>query len=282
MNAQGPALNGKPTVLTRNYSSSVCDDDTPTLYQEALHALQRERVPFLVGGAFALARYTGIERFTKDLDVFVMERDCDHALRALAGIGCRTERTFHHWLAKGIREDGLIDVIYGSGNGVAVVDEDWFTYAQDDHIFDVEVKVCPPEELVWSKAFVVERERYDGADVLHVLRGLGPDLNWTRLIARFGDHWRVLLSYVVLYGFVYPTERHRVPRWVHEDLIGRFAADLDDDFSRGKACLGTLLSRQQYLPDIDREGFGDGRLIEGVMTPTEIAAWTSAIDEDTH
>jgi hypothetical protein len=40
------------------------------------------------------------------------------------------------------------------------------------------------------------------------------------------------------------------------------------------------VSRQQYLPDIDREGFGDGRLVEGVMTPTEIAAWTAAIDEE--
>jgi hypothetical protein len=280
MNAQGPALNGKPVVLTRNYSSNVCDDDTPLLYPEALHALQRARVPFLIGGAYALARYTGIERFTKDLDIFVMERDCGRALEVLADLGCRTERTFHHWLAKGIRDDGLIDVIYGSGNGVAVVDEDWFTYAQAERICDVDVTICPPEELLWSKAFVVERERYDGADVLHVIRGLGPDLNWARLIARFGEHWRVLLSHLVLYGFVYPSERHRIPRWVNDELIARFSADLDDDLSRGKACLGTLLSRQQYLPDIDREGFGDGRLIEGVMTPSEIAAWTSAIDED--
>jgi hypothetical protein len=279
MNAQGHVLNGKSTVLTRNYSSSVCDDDTPPLYREALDALRREQVPFLVGGAYALARYTGIERFTKDLDIFLMERDCARALDVLATLGCRTERTFHHWLAKGLREDGLIDVIYGSGNGVAVVDEGWFTHAQDDRVCDVDVQICPPEELVWSKAFVLERERYDGADVLHVMRGLGPELSWTRLIARFGDRWRVLLSHVVLYGFVYPSERHRIPRWVHEELMARYAADLDDDLSRGKACLGTLLSRQQYLPDIDREGFGDGRLIEGVMTPSEIAAWTAAIDE---
>lgn len=280
MNAQGHPLNGKSTSLTRNYSSSVCDDDTPSLYQEALSALQRERVPFLVGGAYALARYTGIERFTKDLDIFLIERDCERALEVLAGLGCRTERTFHHWLAKGIRADGLIDVIYGSGNGVAVVDEDWFTYAPEERICDVDVRICPAEELLWSKAFVLERERYDGADVLHVMRGVGPDLNWTRLIARFGDHWRVLFSHVVLYGFVYPSERHRIPRWVTEELGRRFASDPDDDLSRGKACLGTLLSRQQYLPDIDREGFGDGRLIEGVMTPTEIAAWTAAIDEE--
>jgi hypothetical protein len=30
--------------------------------------------------------------------------------------------------------------------------------------YDVPVIFCPPEEMIWSKAFVMERERYDGAD----------------------------------------------------------------------------------------------------------------------
>jgi hypothetical protein len=280
MNAQGSAHNGHSPDLTRNYSSSVCDDDTPRLYREALIALTEARVPFLVGGAYALARYTGIERFTKDLDIFVAERDCRRTLRVLDGLGCHTELTFRHWLGKAVRGDGLIDIIYGSGNGVAMVDEDWFTYAQTDRVCDLQVLICPPEELVWSKAFVMERERFDGADVLHVFRCMGPRLNWPRLIARFGDHWRVLLSHIVTYGFVYPSERHQIPRWVGQALGARLAAEWDDDPSKGKACFGSLLSRQQYLRDIDREGFADGRLVAGVMTPSEIAAWTAAIDKE--
>lgn len=279
VNADPRPVNGSPTVVTRNYSSSVCDDDTPLLYREALASLQAGRVPFLVGGAYALSRYTGIDRVTKDLDLFVAERDCPGALEALARIGCRTELTFRHWLAKGVREDGLVDLIFGSGNGIAVVDDDWFTHAPQERVCGVDVLICPPEELAWSKAFVMERERYDGADVLHLIRGLGPGLDWRRLLGRFGEHWRVLFGHLVLYGFVYPSERHRIPRWVHEELMERLATDLDDDVSRGRPCLGSLLSRQQYLPDIDRDGFGDGRLVEGVMTPTEIAAWTAAIDE---
>jgi hypothetical protein len=280
MNADTHPLNGHALAVTHNYSLSVCDDDTPVLYRETLEALSDARVPFLVGGAYALARYTRIERFTKDLDIFVTERDCARALDVLGGIGCRTEMTFRHWLAKGIRHDGLVDVIFGSGNGVAMVDDEWFTHSQQERICGVDVRICPPEELLWSKAFVMERERYDGADVLHVLRGLGPVLDWERLLARFGSHWRVLLSHLVLYGFVYPTERHQIPDWVIAGLTARLTSDQEDDLSKGKACLGTLVSRQQYLPDIDREGFGDGRLVEGVMTPTEIAAWTAAIDED--
>jgi hypothetical protein len=280
MNAEPQNANGHATPLPRNYSSIVCDDDTPALYREALDALHAAEVPFLIGGAYALARHTQIERFTKDLDIFLEEKNCPRALEVLAGLGCRTERTFAHWLAKATREDGLLDIIYGSGNGVAVVDQGWFEHAPDDRVCGVDVKICPAEELVWSKSFVMERERYDGADVLHVVRGLGPDLDWQRLLVRFGEHWRVLLSHLVLYGFVYPTERHRVPRWVMDELIARLASDVGDDLTRGKTCLGTLVSRQQYLPDIDRQGFGDGRLVEGVMTPAEIAAWTAAIEKE--
>jgi hypothetical protein len=280
MNAETHPVNGRAVAVTHNYSFSVCDDDTPVLYRETLEALSAAGVPFLVGGTYALARYTRIERFTKDLDIFVKERDCGPALDVLAALGCQTEMKFRHWLAKGRRHDGLVDVIFGSGNGVAMVDDEWFAHSQQERICDVDVRICPPEELVWSKAFVMERERYDGADVLHVLRGLGPVLDWERLLSRFDGHWRVLFSHLVLYGFVYPTERHQIPDWVMTDLTARLAADQEDDLSRGKACLGTLVSRQQYLPDIDREGFGDGRLVEGVMTPTEIAAWTAAIDEE--
>jgi len=280
MNAETPSLNGHALAVTHNYSITVCDDDTPGLYRETLEALREAGVPFLVGGAYALARYTRIERFTKDLDIFVKERDCRRALGVLASIGCRTEMTFAHWLAKGIRHDGLVDVIFGSGNGVAMVDEEWFTYSQQERICGVDVRICPPEELLWSKAFVMERERYDGADVLHLVRGLGPVLDWERLLTRFNGYWRVLFSHLVLYGFVYPTERHQIPDWVMKELTSRLASDQRDDESKGKTCLGTLVSRQQYLPDIDREGFGDGRLVEGVMTPTEIAAWTAAIDEE--
>ncbi len=275
--AQPGDVNGRSSP--RNYSSVVCDADTPAIFRESLTTLQDAGVEFLVGGAFALARYTGIDRFTKDLDLFVRERDCAVTLETLASLGCKTEWTFRHWLAKATRDDGLIDVIYGSGNGVAMVDDQWFEHAPDADVCGVRARLCPPEELLWSKAFVQERERFDGADVLHVIHGVGPDLDWPRLIARFGEHWRVLLSHLVLFAFVYPSERHRVPTWVVDELTQRLASGRDDDLTHGKTCMGTLLSRQQYLPDIAQQGYIDGRLVVGVMTPGEIAEWTGAIQE---
>ena len=61
--------------------------------------------------------------------------------------------------------------------------------------------------MVWSKAFVMEKYRYDGADVAHLLLRQGASLDWKRLLRRFGRHWRVLLSHLVLFEFIYPGQR---------------------------------------------------------------------------
>jgi hypothetical protein len=123
----------------------------------------------------------------------------------------------------------------------------------------------------------MERERFDGADILHLIRERGLTLDWQRLLSRFGRYSRVLLAHLVMFGFVYPQERDRVPDWVMRDLLGRLDEPLGN---RGeKLCLGTLLSRSQYLPDLDW-GYRDGRLSPyGTMTPREIGIWTRAADE---
>jgi hypothetical protein len=280
MNAptRSPRVNGQATPS--NYSSIVCDADTPALFRESIQTLAEAGVDFLIGGAFALARYTGLDRPTKDLDLFVREGDCPRALEVLAGIGCQTEWTFRHWLAKARRDEALIDVIYGSGNGVAMVDDQWFAHAPQAEVCGLAARLTPPEELVWSKSFVMERERFDGADVMHVLRGIGPELDWPRLIARFGEHWRVLLSHLTMYAFVYPAERHQIPAWVADELTQRLASGWNDDLRNGKTCFGTLLSREQFLADLDLHGYIDGRLAVGSMTPGEIVEWTNAIHHE--
>ena len=53
--------------------------------------------------------------------------------------------------------------------------------------------------------------------------GVGRQHN---LIDRFGAHWRVLLSHLVLFGFIYPSERSRVPARVLEELTERELLDI--------------------------------------------------------
>src|SRR4051794_18581006 len=119
------------------------DPRTRAFYVRSLAVLNESRVPFLVGGAYALAKHAGIERHTKDLDVFIRRDDRDRILEALGSAGYRTEVTYPHWLAKARGEDGFVDVIYSSGNAVAEVDELWFSHASDGQILGVPVKLCP-------------------------------------------------------------------------------------------------------------------------------------------
>lgn len=227
----------------------VVADSACRFYLDALGRLDHAGIPFLVGGAFAYARYAKIERVTKDFDVFVRPADMPRVLTLFDAQGFDTELTFPHWLGKIHAGAHFIDVIFASGNGVARVDDLWFEHAVSAEVLGRPMWLSPPEEMIWSKAFVQERERYDGADVIHLLRELGPTLDWPRLLMRFGDRWRVLFSFIVLFGFVYPDQRQQIPVWVSDELAGRFQADgLDPD---NRICNGTVLSREQYLTDLD-------------------------------
>jgi len=253
--------------------------DAAQFYVAALNLLRDAGVPFLVGGAYAFERYTGISRDTKDLDVFVRPRDRRWALDVLAAAGYRTEITFPHWLGKAFCGDDVLDVIYSSGNGVARVDDAWFEHAVDDVVLGVPARLCPPEETIWSKAFIMERERFDGADVAHLLHATARTLDWRRLLRRFGPHWRILLAHVVLFGFVYPGRRDAIPAWVTAELTRRLAAEQAMPPCDARVCCGTLVSRAQYLVDVEAWGYADARLDHGVMSEDDVACWTDAIDE---
>jgi hypothetical protein len=246
----------------------------PQSYARGLLALKADGVPFLVGGAVALTAYCGIHRNTKDLDIFVRKADVAHVLDVLARAGFRTEATYPHWLSKAYAEDHFIDVIFNSGNGEAAVDEEWFDHSIRGAVLGIPVDICPPEETIWSKAFVMERERFDGADVAHLLLACAPTLGWKRLLRRFGAHWEVLQAHLILFAYIYPSEAHRIPRWVVDELSERARRGTA---ASERICRGTLLSREQYLPDLAR-GWKDARLPpHGSMSTEAIARWTDAI-----
>ena len=253
--------------------------DTNAFYRRTLHVLSDARVPFLVGGSHALLNYTGIVRETKDFDLFVRQSDIDPALDALRQAGYHTEVTFPHWLAKAKQGDDTVDLVFSSGNGVCRVDDEWFAYAIEADVLGMPVKIAPVEELLWQKAYVMERERYDGADVAHILRSCAEQLDWDRVLRRFDSHWELLLSHLVLFGFIYPSERHRIPARVLSDLLGRVQRTLDGPQSEDRVCRGTLMSRGQYLLDIGRYGYEDARLApRGNMTAEDAVYWTWAIE----
>jgi hypothetical protein len=251
---------------------------TRDFYVKSLRRLIDSGIPFQVGGAYALARYTGIERHTKDLDLFVKPADAPRVLLLFSEAGHQADMTYPHWLGKVYEGDAFLDIIFRSGNGLAEVDDEWLGHGEPDEVLGVPVALTPVEEMIWSKAFVMERERFDGADVAHLIRARGDRVDWARLVRRFGPHWRVLLCHLILFGYVYPGERSKVPARVEGELVRR----LGDEAVRaspaaGRVCQGPFLSREQYLTDLSAWGYQDARLARGAMSPQDVAHWTAAI-----
>lgn len=224
-------------------------------YVEALDNLGRTAIPFMVGGAYALREYADIYRDTKDLDIFCKASDYPLLLDALGRQGYDTEITDANWLAKARRGQHFIDIIFNSGNGICPVDDGWLEHAPAVELLGRSVKLIPAEEEIWTKSYVQGRHRFDGADVLHILRKRGKSLDWERLLARFEGHWEVLLAHLLTFQFVYPSERDSVPPAVMGELLERARRQLELPVPRDRICRGPLLSRTDYEVDIDTWGY---------------------------
>jgi len=263
--------------MSTSPTQSMVETPSRAFYREAMDALTRAGVPFLVGGSFAFLHQSGIDRSTKDLDLFVRPEDIHSLLEACAAAGYEADLVHSHWLAKIRSRDAFIDVIFNSGNGTARVDDEWFEHARVREVLGMEERIAPAEETLWSKSFVMERERFDGADVAHIILMHGDKLDWQRVLDRFGPHWRILLAHLVLYGFIFPSARSKVPEWLMDELIGRLRSEVAGPDAEDAVCYGTLLSWSQYLGDVLAGSFRDARIRPyGTLTAEEVVRWTAA------
>jgi hypothetical protein len=175
-----------------------------------------------VAGAFALQEHTGIFRDTKDLDVFLTPENAAVALKSLREEGFDCEICDPVWLFKAHRNAFFVDLITGMSNAVIVVEDSWIFRARPAVVHGVRTRVLGPEELLASKLFVTRRERFDGADIAHVIYGTHGKLDWQRILQLVGEHWEILFWALVLFRYVYPAQTQYIPRNVWQDLMARF------------------------------------------------------------
>jgi hypothetical protein len=233
-------------------------EEERVVYRRALDALNKAGVPYVVSGLYALYEYTGIYRQTKDLDLFVEPKHVVAAARACRDAGFRTHLEQAHWLAKAMWGDKQVDLIFGTGNGLSLIDQIWFDNSRAGILAGTQVRVAPPEELLWHRLYVSERHRSDMSDILHLILCRGDELDWKHLLERVGPDWRLLLAQVHLYDYVYPGHRARVPHWVRRQLYDAAEAAISET-GDPDVCQGTLISRFSYNIDVNEWGFHDPR-----------------------
>jgi hypothetical protein len=268
----------KSVVSATPYNFSM-PPQTRRFYRNVLLLLNQAEIPYVVGGTYALNFHTGLDRHTRDFDIIIAKADFHRVAETLAKASYRTELTYPHWLGKTFCDNDFVDLVFNSGNGVAAVDDAWFEHALKGETFDIPTRICPAEEMIWSKAFIMERERFDGADVAHLILACGEYMDWNRLLQRFAPHWQLLLSHLILFGMIYPAHKHVVPEWVMQQLLDHLRHAQNEAVPQEDVCGGTLLSREQYLCDIQTLGRKDARLSPygGSLSANDAERWTAAI-----
>jgi hypothetical protein len=254
-------------------------EEERVVYRRALEALAAVEVPFVVAGAYAIYEHTGIYRKTKDLDLFFEPSAVVAAARALRDAGFVTRLEDAHWLAKATSGEYFVDLIYGMGNGLALIDGDWLRYSHQGMLAAVPVRIAPPEELLWHRLFISERHRHDMADILHLLLCLGDAFDWERLVRRVGPHWPLLLAQLLAFSYVYPGYRSNVPAWVYEQLIERAGKEVNvNDPENADLTRGPLISRFSFTIDIREWGFHDpsAELVRDARKKPEVRAIAEA------
>lgn len=211
----------------------------------------------MVGGTVAVNAYTGINRPTHDLDIFCKASDYPKILEVLQKNGYKTEVTDERWLAKIKQGQFFADIIFGASNASMPVTDDWFRQSQKGKVFDVPINFLPPTELIWSKAFVHSRRKYDGADVAHLILICAKEINWLKLLRYMDMYWEVLLMHVLNFRFIYPSEREKIPRKIFDELLNRLQTQAKLPTSHEKVCRGRLLSPGDYEIDVHEWGYTD-------------------------
>lgn len=226
------------------------------LYREVLLALNEHGVHYAVAGAFALQKYTGICRITKDLDLFMKPEDVPAALKYLGEHDFRCETLDPVWLSKAHRGEYFVDLISGMSNAAIIVDDSWMARTQAATIAGVKSQIIAAEDLVASKIFVTRRERFDGGDIAHIIYRTRGTLDWNRILELAGEHWEMVLWTLVLFRYIYPAHSDYVPTRVWQELLSRYT-ELTKHPDRHAPFRGSLVDENIFAIDMKDWGLED-------------------------
>jgi hypothetical protein len=206
------------------------------VYRKVIALATQRGVRFALSGGFAASFYTAFWRNTKDLDVCVLPQDRDAMVQVTNDAGLHDlydEKPYDRgWIYRATDEGMIVDTIWQLANYQGQVDDAWLTLGPSVTVHGDTLRLVPPEEMIWSKIHVVQRERCDFPDVVNILYACGAQLDWTRLLERLQGEERLLASVVLLFSWVAPGRARKLPDWLWEKLgieRPRAGPERDDD-----------------------------------------------------
>lgn len=195
--------------------ASLISPEHWSIYKRVLGRAKRSKAPFAIGGGLAVGIYTGIGRYTKDLDLYILPEHRDWAIDLVTQCGMsdyfETKPYDREWIYRACKGDAIVDSIWAMANQRAVVDEDWLDRGPRISIFDQEFRVIPVEELIWSKLYVLQRDRCDWPDILNLISATGSHLDWNHLMSRIGDDLPLMKGLISVFSWISPERAAQLP-----------------------------------------------------------------------
>lgn len=204
-----------------NKWSSQIPEKEWALYDLVLNGAAERNIPFALGGAFALATYTGCWRNTKDLDLYVPPEHKDRMIQLTADLGMvdyfDTKDYDRWWIYRAVKDETIVDIIWAMANHRQQIDELWMS-GPEVTLRGHRVKALPAEAMLWDKLYIMQRDRCDWPDVLNLLYAVGPDLEWEVVLSRVGDDMPLLTGALSVFRWISPDRARLLPSWVWERI----------------------------------------------------------------
>jgi hypothetical protein len=212
------------------------------VYRRVMDEAERAGVRFAFGGAFATAVYTGDLRNTKDFDFYIVPRDQEAMVGAItrAGLEDHYERLPYDrkWIYRASTADVIVDAIWAMANLRASVDEYWLTTGPEVTIYGERLRAIPIEELIWSKLYVLQRDRSDWGDVINLIDARADDIDWNHLVDRLAEDAPLLGGALSVVGWLAPDRARDIPEPVWRRLgLALPVRSSDPDLTRRRANL---------------------------------------------
>jgi len=181
--------------------------DSFDIYREAVGVLENAGVPYIVGGGIAVMAY-GRTRDTKDIDLYILDKDGNRALQALASAGFEVDYMPDvNWLSKGYKEGITVDFIMENVGGMHTTEET-IMHGFWTHINGVRMHVMSPEDLIVRKIMAMRSQRTDWFDCISVLSRTYEKFDWEYFMKIASVSYERALSFLT---YVRSDHEHVVP-----------------------------------------------------------------------
>lgn len=196
--------------------------DEWNVYKIVLNTAIEAGLPFVLGGGLAVGVYSGRLRNTKDLDVYILpdHREAFIEVMTACGLVDYFDKLPYDrdWIYRGNRDNVIVDAIWAMANKRAQVDRSWLYSGPVIKMFGQEFRVIAPEELIWSKLYVLQRDRCDWPDILNLIHATGPHLDWDHLLGRVEEDQPLLKGLLSVFSWISPERAQEIPPHVWNTL----------------------------------------------------------------